>query len=89
MLRISLGQRYPGIITAAQEAISAVNPCSVVRAWQRIGCVVVSSYWKHWPAVFPQHGPGPKHARRIVLTEWQQAITAAHPRELISGPDPL
>jgi hypothetical protein len=43
-LRISLDQRYPGIIAAAQGAIAAVNPNSVVRAWPRIGCYVVSSY---------------------------------------------
>jgi hypothetical protein len=84
-LRISLDQRYPGIITSAQQAIAAVNPCSVVRAWARTGCYVVASYWKHWPAVFPQHGPGPKHARPIVLTEWQRRITAAHPQELVRG----
>jgi hypothetical protein len=31
----------------------------------------VSSYWKHWPCLFPQHGPGRKHERRIALVPWQ------------------
>jgi hypothetical protein len=35
--------------------------------------------------LFPQHGPGRKHERRIVLTRWQRDITAAHPRELVRG----
>jgi hypothetical protein len=85
VLRISLDQRYPGIIASARDAVSAVNPNSVVRAWRRIGCYVVSSYWKHWPAVFPQHGAGPKHARPIVLTEWQRAVTTAEPHALVRG----
>jgi hypothetical protein len=35
--------------------------------------------------VFPQHGPGRKHERPIVLAGWQRAITGMHPRELIRG----
>jgi hypothetical protein len=45
----------------------------------------VSSYWKHWPCLFPQHGPGRKHARRIELLPWQQRIVNAHPDQLIRG----
>jgi hypothetical protein len=84
-LRISLDRRYPGIIAAAMEAVSAVNPAGVVRAWPRTGCFVVSAYWKHWPTVFPQHGAGPKHTRRIVLVDWQREITSTEPRALIRG----
>jgi hypothetical protein len=84
-LRISLDQRYPEIIAAAMNAVSNVNPGSVVRAWPRTGCFVVSSYWKHWPDAFPQHGSGPKHTRPIVLTDWQRAITIAEPRALVRG----
>jgi hypothetical protein len=84
-LRIALDQRYPEIVSAAMKAVSAVHPTSVVRAWRRKGCFVVSSYWKHWPSVFPQHGPGPKHARPIELTLWQRRITTAEPEALIRG----
>jgi hypothetical protein len=45
----------------------------------------VSSYWKHWPCLFPQHGPGRKHARGIALTRWQQRIVDAQPDQLIRG----
>jgi hypothetical protein len=34
----------------------------------------VWSYSKHWACLFPQHGPGPKHKRPIVLTDWQREI---------------
>jgi hypothetical protein len=34
---------------------------------------------------FPQHGPGRKHLRPIVLESWQLAITHAHPNALLRG----
>jgi hypothetical protein len=45
----------------------------------------VSSYWKHWPCLLPQHGPGRKHDRRIALVPWQQRIVDAHPDKLVRG----
>jgi hypothetical protein len=38
-----------------------------------------------WPAAFPQHGPGKKHERRIVLTSWQERIVDQHPRKFLRG----
>jgi len=43
----------------------------------------VSSFWKHWPCVLPQHGAGRKHHRPIRLTIWQREITERHPWHLI------
>jgi hypothetical protein len=34
--------------------------------------------WTHWPCVFPQHGPGRKHNRKIALEDWQQKIVDRH-----------
>jgi hypothetical protein len=45
----------------------------------------VSSYWKHWPCLFPQHGPGRKHSRPIALEPWQQRIVDAHADQLVRG----
>jgi hypothetical protein len=45
----------------------------------------VVSYSAHWPCLFPQHGPGKKHERPIVLEPWQHAIVDAHPWEFIRG----
>jgi hypothetical protein len=45
----------------------------------------VSAYWKHWPVLFPQHGAGPKHLRRITLEPWQQARTDLDPALLLRG----
>jgi hypothetical protein len=31
------------------------------------GAVITTVSWKHWPCLFPQHGPGRKHERPIAL----------------------
>ena len=41
--------------------------------------------WNHWPCVFPQHGPGAKHARSVVLHSWQQDIADRYPDLLLRG----
>ena len=61
--------------------VSATRPGTT----QRVGCREVSSYWKHWPCVFPQTGPGRKHLRRIRLEGWQWSLVDHHPRELVKG----
>jgi hypothetical protein len=43
------------------------------------------SYSKSWPCLFPQHGPGKKHDRRIVLTSWQLARVSQRPDLLLRG----
>lgn len=50
-----------------------------------IGCVAISSLWNHWPCLFPQHGPGRKHQRPIVLAGWQRSIVGRYPRQLLRG----
>jgi hypothetical protein len=45
----------------------------------------VKVYSRHLPCLFPQHGPGRKHERRIVLEPWQRAVVDAHPGELVRG----
>ncbi|AIY17236.1 transcriptional regulator [Pimelobacter simplex] len=49
------------------------------------GCVITTVSWRHWPCLFPQHGPGRKHERPIVLEPWQQAIVAEHPGPFLRG----
>lgn len=49
------------------------------------GVTVVQSSWKHWPCLFPQHGPGRKHERPILLEEWQAQIVTAFPGDFLRG----
>jgi hypothetical protein len=45
----------------------------------------VKSYSKHWHCLFPQHGPGRKHTRKIELAEWQQVIVNRYPGDFVRG----
>ena len=47
--------------------------------------VVVEASSKRLLELFPQHGPGRKHERPIVLADWQRAIVDAHPKPFLRG----
>jgi hypothetical protein len=85
VLRISLDQRYPAIVSAAGTAMAEVHPRSAVHNLRRPGCIVVTNSWKHWPVLIPQHGNGPKHTRALALADWQARIAASRPREFVRG----
>ena len=86
-LRVTLDMRYPAVIDETRRSISAVRPARSMSVGlvHMVGCVQVSAYWKHWPCLFPQHGTGRKHLRRIVLTDWQAEIVAIFPDRLLRG----
>jgi hypothetical protein len=60
-------------------------PPNKVGLSRKVGCTEVAAYSKHWPCLFPQHGPGTKHERRIELTPWQQERVDLDPRPLLRG----
>jgi hypothetical protein len=74
-----------GLIAAAEDAIRRVMPMPSVGRHHKTGCIEVKSYTRHWTCMFPQHGPGKKHERRIALEPWQQDIVDAHPWEFVRG----
>ncbi len=47
--------------------------------------VVIGCYSKAWPLLFPQHGPGRKHTRKIELARWQREIVERHPKPFLRG----
>jgi hypothetical protein len=84
-LRIACADAWPGLIAECRDAITTVRPGIGVYTLQKEGYKMVTSYSRHWPSLFPQHGPGKKHERVIALTPWQQDIVHAHPWEFIRG----
>ncbi|MGW0363493.1 helix-turn-helix domain-containing protein [Streptomyces sp. NPDC002990] len=84
-LMITCCDGWPGLISLAEQAVRQVLPFNRVCRVQRTGCQNVKVYSKHLTCLFPQHGPGKKHERRIVLEGWQQEIVDAHPWEFIRG----
>ncbi|MFI7704803.1 helix-turn-helix domain-containing protein [Nonomuraea sp. NPDC049480] len=84
-LSIFCDDNWPGLIEEAATAMAQVMPTPAVGRRRRNGCTEVKSYWKHWPHLFPQHGPGKKHDRAIVLEPWQREIVTAHPEWFVRG----
>ena len=86
-LRIACDGEYPSIIEEVAAAIGKIVPVSKVGIQRRkgSGCVEVYSYSKAWPCLFPQHGSGPKHERRIFLESWQEEIVETHPEGFVRG----
>jgi hypothetical protein len=84
-LRIALDCAYPGIVLSAREAIAAVTRRELphVARHRTCACVVITSYWRSWACLLPQHGPGRKHQRRIELTLWQERIVALAPEAFL------
>lgn len=85
-LRIFLDKKYPGIIDECALAMRTVMPANKThRFLTPSNCYQVSSFSRAWPCLFPQHGPGMKHTRRIWLAEWQQELAERWPGLLLRG----
>jgi hypothetical protein len=86
-LRLMLDAKYPGIVRDAADLLERVVPCNKVgRQYPHEGrMVTLHAYHRHWTCLFPQHGPGKKHDRRIVLEPWQMAFVDAAPWAFLRG----
>ena len=84
-LRIACDATQVRIIDDVTRCVVRVRPGSRVFHLRRPGCVMVTAHWKHWPCLFPQHGPGRKHERPIVLDDWQRAVVEQHPGPFLRG----
>jgi hypothetical protein len=76
-LRIACADAWPGLIRECARAMTAVRPDNKVFTQQYPGCTHVTGTSRHWPCLFPQHGPGRKHLRKIELQAWQRTIVTA------------
>ena len=84
-LRVICCDAWPGLIGECARAMGVVRPGNKVMTVRKQGCTEVMSCSRHWPCLFPQHGPGRKHTRAIELAEWQRAIVEAHPGDFARG----
>jgi hypothetical protein len=83
-LSVFCSDDWRGIMDDVEAAMGEAIAVSVCRV-QRTGCTEIKSYSKHWPCLFPQHGPGMKHTRAIVLEPWQEELVAEHRGEFLRG----
>ena len=68
-----------------QEVMRRVKPASRPHTRQVPGCVITTVGWKHWPCLFPQHGPGRKHERALGMAAWQWEVVERHPAAFLRG----
>ena len=86
VLRVYLHRKQSAVIERVTAAVRSLLPDHRVGCFaRRSACVVVTSYYKGWPELFPQHGAGRKHSRPIVLAPWQVEIVERHPGEFLRG----
>ncbi len=84
-LRVMCSDAWPGLIELCAGSMAAIRPDHKVSRVPSTGCTEVHSNWKHWPCLFPQHGPGRKHDRTIALEPWQRDIVEEHPEQFVRG----
>jgi len=84
-LHIFNDQRYVELNEHLRDLLGSVKPGSSPHQRFRSGCVITTVSWKHWPCLFPQHGPGRKHERELGMTAWQWAIVEDHPADFLRG----
>ncbi len=85
-LRIVCDSRYPNIIEECAAAMAAVMPQNRILVQKRpFNAVEINCSSKLWPVLFPQHGPGRKHTRKIALAPWQERAVERFPWQFIRG----
>ncbi|MGI5483327.1 helix-turn-helix domain-containing protein [Streptomyces lavendofoliae] len=84
-LSVSCTDTWPGLLDECTRAMRSVLPGNSVSKVRRKGCQEVKVYSRHLWCLFPQHGPGRKHERRILLEGWQQEIVDEHRWEFVRG----
>jgi hypothetical protein len=86
-IQIVNDRRYPGISGEIRKAMETTFPGRASRSHPSTTGESDVLCMSH-PAVlraFPQHGPGRKHRRPIVLADWQRELTHAYPGSLVRG----
>lgn len=84
-LHVYKDERYVGLNQHVADLMHAVKHSGRPHTRRVPGCVITTVSWKHWPCLFPQHGPGRKHERPIVLADWQREIVEDQPGEFLRG----
>lgn len=86
-LQIVNDRRYPGVTAEILSAMGVIFPGRPPRKHPS-SCGESDVLCVSHPAVlraFPQHGPGRKHLRPIILADWQLELTHTHPGALVRG----
>ena len=86
-LRIFCNRREEGVKHDIRHALSVLlpyNKISLVPS-KTEQCDAISCYSQSLVTLFPQHGPGMKHTRPIILEPWQEEIVNSHSEQFAKG----
>jgi hypothetical protein len=85
--RLFLDSRHGEIVQESRDLLKRCFPHNAVgTVFGHEGrMTVLSVHSTHMPCVFPQHGPGMKHTRRIQLERWQEGLIAEAPWHFLKG----
>jgi hypothetical protein len=84
-LHIFNDARYVVLNEHVQELMRRVKPAGRPHTRRKPGCIVITTSWKHWICLFPQHGAGRKDLRLLKLEPWQQKIIEVYPSDFLRG----
>jgi hypothetical protein len=86
-LRLFLDSSYGRIVAEAAALLERSFPGHPVGRVPAHGgtMTVLSVYSTHLRCLFPQHGPGKKHERPIVLEAWQRSLLERRPWPFLRG----
>ena len=78
---------YPEIIEETRRCVEEFAQGRSVGVHEVRGehCVNVTIAGPFWACLLPQHGPGKKHSRPIVLRDWQKRIVEQEPGRFARG----
>ena len=85
LLSVINDARYPVLNAHLVDLMRSIKPGGRPHQRRKPGAIITACGWKHWPCLFPQHGPGRKHERPIALEPWQAEIITAHPGPILRG----
>lgn len=84
-LHIYNDTKYVALNDHVKELMWRVKPGGKPHTRLMRGCTNTTVSWKHWPCLFPQHGPGRKDQRTLTMTSWQWEIIEAQPADFLRG----
>jgi hypothetical protein len=86
-MRITLDAKYPKVINQCHALLERCFPANSagITVKDAGSCFVVWVYSQHMVCLFPQHGPGKKHERRLILEPWQRQLLETAPWGFIRG----
>jgi hypothetical protein len=84
-LEINLDPQYPSLIEECARAMRTVHSNHRANLRRKGAEIAVNSYGVRWLRLLPQHGPGKKHTRPIILAPWQQALVERYKWEFFKG----